>query len=157
MRIQKVEDAPGWDGNEGLLGIIVRDLGTAPDGVASVTAPELLLQVLSVRYPGGHAIPAHLHPRRYPPIRAEVPAEAIMVLMGKVEVTFYRSNMTPVRTETLGVGEVVILCGGGHSFRMLEDSHLFEVRQGPYLGGSDKIRFHGAGSSSRGAGGAVGG
>ncbi len=32
---------------------------------------------------------------------------------------------------------------GGHGFEVLEDVEMFEVKQGPYVGDSDKTRFSG--------------
>ena len=31
--------------------------------------------------------------------------------------------------------------GGGHGFRMIEDTVLFEIKQGPYGGPAEKERF----------------
>lgn len=44
-------------------------------------------------------------------------------------------------SRVLGPGDVILLCGGGHSFKMLEDSSMIEVKQGPYAGENDKTRF----------------
>ena len=38
-------------------------------------------------------------------------------------------------------GDIVLLLGGAHGFRMIEDTILFEVKQGPYAGEADKKRF----------------
>ena len=38
-------------------------------------------------------------------------------------------------------GDVILLCGGGHSFEMLEDTAMIEVKQGPFTGDQDKTRF----------------
>jgi hypothetical protein len=35
----------------------------------------------------------------------------------------------------------VILKAGGHGFKVLERADIFEVKQGPYLGSKDKVRF----------------
>ena len=39
-------------------------------------------------------------------------------------------------------GDIVLLLGGAHGFRMLEDTVLFEVKQGPYIPKKDKIIFN---------------
>jgi hypothetical protein len=36
---------------------------------------------------------------------------------------------------------VILLSNGGHGFEMLEESEIIEVKQGPYCGEMDKIRF----------------
>jgi hypothetical protein len=33
------------------------------------------------------------------------------------------------------------MIGGGHGFRMLEDTVLLEIKQGPYSGIQEKVRF----------------
>jgi hypothetical protein len=46
-----------------------------------------------------------------------------------------------VASRELAAGSIVLLLGGGHGFRMMEDTVLFEVKQGPYAGDKDKARF----------------
>jgi hypothetical protein len=41
----------------------------------------------------------------------------------------------------LRAGDIAIAVGGGHGFRMLEDTVLLEVKQGPYPGQTEKERF----------------
>ena len=41
----------------------------------------------------------------------------------------------------LKVGDVMLMVGGGHGFRMLEDPVLLEIKQGPYMGEDEKERF----------------
>ena len=36
---------------------------------------------------------------------------------------------------------MVLLATGGHGFKMLEKSEMIEVKQGPYVGEMDKVRF----------------
>jgi hypothetical protein len=36
-----------------------------------------------------------------------------------------------------------LLAAGGHGFEMLEDTEMFEIKQGPYAGENDKTRFEG--------------
>jgi hypothetical protein len=38
---------------------------------------------------------------------------------------------------------VILLATGGHGFEMLEDTEMYEVKQGPYAGENDKTRFEG--------------
>ena len=38
-------------------------------------------------------------------------------------------------------GDVILLADGGHGFKMLAPSEMIEVKQGPYCGERDKIRF----------------
>ena len=39
-------------------------------------------------------------------------------------------------------GDVILLAFGGHGFEMIEDSEIIEIKQGPYCGEFDKVRFN---------------
>ena len=45
------------------------------------------------------------------------------------------------RDASAPAGDVIVLFGGGHGFRMLEDTTFLEVKQGPYTGLDEKERF----------------
>ena len=36
---------------------------------------------------------------------------------------------------------MLLLASGGHGFTMLEQTEMIEVKQGPYAGDRDKVRF----------------
>jgi hypothetical protein len=36
---------------------------------------------------------------------------------------------------------VILLAHGGHGFEMIEETEIIEVKQGPYAGDMDKVRF----------------
>jgi len=46
-----------------------------------------------------------------------------------------------VATRELRTGDLMLMVGGGHGFRMLEDTVFLEVKQGPYIGIDEKERF----------------
>ena len=46
----------------------------------------------------------------------------------------YSNDHVFLASRELSTGDVVVLLSGAHGFRFLEDSILFEVRQGPYSG-----------------------
>ena len=53
------------------------------------------------------------------------------------------NNQEYVCSRILESGDIIILAAGGHGFEMLEDTEIFEVKQGPYAGENDKTRFNG--------------
>jgi len=69
--------------------------------------------------------------------------EVLFIKSGKVQINFYDLAHKHVGSETVSGGDVALLCGGGHGFEMLEESVMVEVKQGPYLGIEDKVRFDG--------------
>ena len=56
-----------------------------------------------------------------------------------------------VCTRTLGAGDAILLASGGHGFTVLEEVEMFEVKQGPFAGDDDKVRFEHPGCDDAGA------
>ena len=46
-----------------------------------------------------------------------------------------------MQSTILNKGDVVLLAFGGHGFEMIEESEIIEIKQGPYAGEMDKVRF----------------
>ena len=46
-----------------------------------------------------------------------------------------------VESKVLEKNDIILLASGGHGFKMLENSEIIEVKQGPYCGEEDKVRF----------------
>ena len=67
--------------------------------------------------------------------------EVLFIRRGKVKVNLYSSDRKPIDSRLLKSGDLILLCGGGHSLEMLEESSMIEVKQGPYAGEGDKTRF----------------
>lgn len=87
----------------------------------------------------GYIIPPHRHNI----IQREVmlTQEVLFIKSGKVRVDFYDDSQTYVESKILFPGDVILLASGGHGFEMIEDSEIIEVKQGPYIGEEDKVRF----------------
>jgi hypothetical protein len=104
-----------------------------------LTPDSFSLQMGMIVYPKGHSIEPHLHL----PVVREVHGtnEVVVVRSGTCEVDIYDDDRIHVGSYSLFQGDVILLLGGGHGFRMHEDTVLFEVKQGPYVGMADKIRF----------------
>ena len=43
-------------------------------------------------------------------------------------------------------GDVILLVNGGHGFEVIEEIEMIEVKQGPYIGERDRIKFNGIGT-----------
>ena len=65
----------------------------------------------------------------------------LFIKSGKVRVDFYDESKNYLESRTLNQGDVLLLAFGGHGFEMLEPSEIIEVKQGPYAGEQDKVRF----------------
>ena len=117
--------------------IIRREL--APVKTTFPTPENLNLQVGFIVYPPGGEVPRHRH---LPPERKIAStSEVLLVQQGRCLADIYDDDKRLVATRELREGDVVLLVGGGHGFRMLEHTVLLEVKQGPYVGPGEKERF----------------
>ena len=121
-----------------LLAILVR--GELQAERTTFLTPDHLPQQLGlVVYPAGGEVPRH----RHLPIERNVvgTSEVILVRRGRCLLDLYGDDLQLACTRELTAGDVILLVSGGHGFRMLEDTILLEVKQGPYLGLDEKERF----------------
>ena len=110
-----------------------------PDKTSFVTPPEMNLQVGYVVYPASGEVPRHSH--RALERRITGTGEVLMVLEGGCEVDVYNDDEKLIASRILNEGDVLIMASGGHGFRMIKDTVLFEIKQGPYVGIEEKKRF----------------
>ena len=125
-----------WRG-EPLVTIIRAEL--SPAATTFLTPPEFKQQVGFVVYPEQGEIARHVH--RKIERRLVGTSEVIIVRSGRCELDIYNDDRELVATRELGAGDLMLMVGGGHGFRMLEDTVLLEVKQGPYTGLDEKERF----------------
>ena len=92
-----------------------------------------------MRHPKGHKIAPHIH--NLIPRQVFYTQEVLIVRYGRVKVNLYSSNKEYIGSRILEVGDIILLCGGGHSFEILEETSMIEVKQGPYTGDEDKVIF----------------
>jgi quercetin dioxygenase-like cupin family protein len=110
-----------------------------PTQTTFLTPDDCNLQVGHVVYPAGGEIARHMH---LPVERHLVgTTEVILVERGRCEVDVFGPERQLVTTRELRSGDMLIAVGGGHGFRLLEDTVLLEIKQGPYPGGAEKERF----------------
>lgn len=111
----------------------------SPEQTTFLTPPEFNLQVGYIVHLAGHEIPRHIHL----PLKRHIigTAEVLIVHKGHCEIDIYNDERQLVATRELRMGDIMIMVGGGHGFRMLEDTVLLEVKQGPYPGVEEKERF----------------
>lgn len=126
-----------YDGDQPLTFII--RAGFSPDQTTFVTPDEFQQQIGFVVYPKGGEIARHAH---RPLQRHLVGTPEVLVLRkGRCLLDIYNEARQLVATHELSAGDVMLMVGGGHGFRMLEDTVFLEVKQGPYTGIDEKERF----------------
>ena len=108
-------------------------------GIHFFTPGSFSQQVAYMKHPPGHKIAAHIHNMLTRQVLYT--QEVLFIRRGKVKVRLYDSSKGHVGDRILQTGNLILLCGGGHSFEILEDTSMIEVKQGPYAGENDKTRF----------------
>jgi quercetin dioxygenase-like cupin family protein len=111
----------------------------APHSTKFYTPTNFILQVGKIVYPAGREIPRHKHHRVTCTIYNT--SEALVVQKGRMIVDLYNDDCIFLCSREVTVGDVVVLAGGGHGFRFIEDTVLLEVKQGPYRGNQEKEIF----------------
>jgi hypothetical protein len=104
-----------------------------------VTPDEQNLQLGFIVYPAGEAVARHVHR----PIERRVvgTTEVLLVKTGRCYLDLYSESRELVATREMKTGDIAMLISGGHGLRMLEDTVLLEIKQGPYTGINEKERF----------------
>jgi len=126
------------------LAIIIRH-SFNKDGIEFFTSEDSSQQIGYMNRPEGYIIQPHVHT----PIPREVQftKEVLFIKSGRVRVDFYSDNQEYLESTILNQGDVILLAYGGHGFEMLEPTEMIEVKQGPYIGENDKVRFNGIDSN----------
>lgn len=119
------------------LALVVRAV-PSPPGAQFVTPPEAGLQVGVLTHAEGTNISRHKH--RQIERQVSGTSEVLLVRSGSCEVDVYDDDEL-IATTQLSPGDVMVLLAGGHALRMLEDTVLVEVKQGPYVGVEEKVRY----------------
>lgn len=68
-------------------------------------------------------------------------SEVLVVKAGHCLIDIYNDDRELVATRELHPGDIMLMVGGGHGFRMIEDTVFLEIKQGPYTGLDEKERF----------------
>jgi len=109
------------------------------DGLHFFTPDSFSQQVAYMKHPAGKKIVPHVH--KLIPRQVLYTQEVLLIKKGKVQVNFFTSAKEFLTSRILETGDVILLCGGGQSLIMLEESVMIEVKQGPDAGENDKITF----------------
>lgn len=120
------------------IALIVRASFDEP-GLHFLTPPSFSQQVAVMRHPKGKCIAPHVH--NLVSRQVLYTQEVIWIRKGRVKVSLFNSHRKLLCSPVLNANDLILLCGGGHSFEMLEETTMVEVKQGPYAGENDKTRF----------------
>jgi mannose-6-phosphate isomerase-like protein (cupin superfamily) len=109
------------------------------EGIQFLTPDSYSQQLGYMSRPKGYVIKPHVH--NQVPREVQYTNEVLFIRSGRVRVDFYGSDQQYRESRVLEQGDIILLIVGGHGFEMLEPSEIVEVKQGPYVGEHDKVRF----------------
>lgn len=130
--IEKIEK----DGS--LLAVIVYN-GHQSDGVSFITDKKSLLQLGYMNHPTGYRVKPHSHNKVHRHLVGT--QEVLFIKKGKIKIDFYSHDQVYLESRELSSGDIVLLIDGGHGITILHEATIVEVKNGPYVDGSDKSRF----------------
>jgi len=103
------------------------------EGARFFTEDENPLQVGLIKYSPGHVITPHKHLYKAETINEM--QEVIYIVRGKARLTMYDAETKEAIKQTeLCAGDFLLHKKQAHGFEYLEDTVIFEVKQGPYQG-----------------------
>lgn len=121
-----------------LLSIIIRK-NFEKDGIEFFTPDDFSQQLAYMKREKDYVIAPHVHNAISRDV--QYTKEVLYIKSGKVRVDFYDDDKQYLESTILEAGDVILLAFGGHGFEMIEESEMIEVKQGPYVGEMDKVRF----------------
>tara|TARA_B110000495_G_scaffold187766_1_gene187439 strand:+ start:126 stop:569 length:444 start_codon:yes stop_codon:yes gene_type:complete len=124
--------------NDLLLGMIIR-VSDEKDGLNFFTPDEFQQQIGILKLPKDHRFQPHIHNE----IKREIffTYETLVIRKGKLRVDFYDTDKKYLFSDIVSSGDILLLAEGGHGFKVLEEIDFVEVKQGPFLGEKDKLKF----------------
>tara|TARA_E500000178_G_scaffold298603_1_gene305846 strand:+ start:472 stop:903 length:432 start_codon:yes stop_codon:yes gene_type:complete len=125
--------------NKKLFALIVNKNFRKKKGINFFTSDDLTQQVGYMNHPKNYNIQPHLHKKRLTKIL--VTTEIIIILKGLIRIDFYSLKKKYLFSKKLKEGQIIFLMHGGHGFKVLKDTQMIEVKQGPFKKDSDKVKF----------------
>jgi mannose-6-phosphate isomerase-like protein (cupin superfamily) len=121
-----------------LMAIVIRS-NFQKEGIHFFTDNNATQQLGYMKRPAGYRIKPHLH-LQYPRSITQT-NEVLFIKSGVVKVNFYNNDRCLLSSSILNPLDVILLIEGGHGFEIIESAEIIEVKQGPYAGDQDKIKF----------------
>ncbi len=109
------------------------------DGIKFFTSDNSPQQIGYMSHPKNTIIKAHVH--NITERNISLTQEVLIIKKGKLRLDLYSQEKEYIESTVIEAGDIVFLPYGGHGLKCLEDVSMVEVKQGPYLGEDDKVRF----------------
>lgn len=124
--------------NQKTLAIIIRSNYTK-EGISFFTPEDFSQQLGYMNRKKGYVIEPHVH--NLVERKVKLTQEVLYIKSGSVRVDFYDNDQNYLENRVVNKGDVILLADGGHGFEILEDAEMIEIKQGPYCGDEDKVKF----------------
>ena len=122
-----------------MLALIVRGKYRNKKGITFFTENESNQQFGYIKHNKGYIIKPHLHKKRSTKINYT--SEVIIMLKGMMRVDFYDKRKKYLFSKKIKEKDIIMLVHGGHGFKILKNTEMLEIKQGPYNLIKDKIKF----------------
>jgi len=123
-----------------LVAIIIR-ADDKSKGVEFYTPSHFSQQVGLLNHKKGAVVRPHVH--KIIKRKVEITQEVLFIKKGKIMLDLYDEAKKHIATRHLKKGDTVILASAGHGIKVVEESLILEVKQGPYAGADDKEYIEG--------------
>jgi hypothetical protein len=111
------------------------------EGIKFLSPAEFALQLGFMQRKAGYQVVPHIH---NPVHRHSIGTqEVLFIKSGVIRIDFYSFEQVYLKSRELSAGDFILLAGAGHGIEVLEDATIVEVKNGPFIEGSDKGRFEG--------------
>jgi hypothetical protein len=122
-----------------IYAIIIRNNYTS-NGIEFFTPNSFSQQIGYMKREKGYEIQPHIHQIKTREVH--ITQEVLYVKSGEIQVDFYNEEQDYLLSKIILKGDLILLSSGGHGFTFLEESEIIEIKQGPFIGEEDKIRFN---------------
>lgn len=120
---------------DNIIAIIIRERDEF-EGINFFTPSDFSQQVGLLNHKKGSIVKPHVH--KLIERKVEITQEVLFIKKGKIALYLYDEKNKHLATRYLKKGDTVILASAGHGIKVLQESLIFEVKQGPYAGADDK-------------------
>lgn len=120
--------------------VVALKISALTDGTGPVTEPDGALQVLTLKYPKGKLVAPHIHVPHHR--ETNLLQECLVVVRGKLRVSFFDEDSKPFDHVDIVTGEACITLSVAHSVEFLEDSEVIEIKNGPYIEDKKLLDMH---------------
>lgn len=124
-----------------LYAIIIRKKYKKKKGINFFTDRDLTQQIGYMSHPSGYIIKPHIHKKKI--TKNLMTTEVIFILNGKLRVDFYsnKNKKYYLFSKIVNEGDILMLINGAHGFKVIKNTKIIEIKQGPYDEVNDKLKF----------------